>query len=202
MPDRLSVIEAMIDVHKKSMDDHMSLMHDLVQLLNLTPPDPKPQHIIITGPTTASALAPLPGTELTIFHMIPTHRRLWDQCLATNFRFEPTSFVRLFPTCGHYFWYRHHFEMENGVAMCPQCGAEEQIVENESRRINRRMQIVLPPIESPPSPPTEPPPPPPRSIGPEPQTSASRAVSELRRRRVSAQLPDIPNSNIIVTRDV
>ena len=132
----------MLDLHRKNMKNHLVLMHQMIELINKTPPDPKPQHIIITGPTTASSLAPLPGTELIIYRTIPTSRRLWDHCLATNFRFEPSTFVRLFPNCGHYFWYRHKFQIENGLAMCPQCAAEDAIVEEEQRQQEQRERIV------------------------------------------------------------
>jgi len=142
MADRLYLLRAMIDLHRKNMENHLVLMHQMIDLVQKTPPDPKPQHIIITGPTTASALAPLPGTELTIYRTIPNARRLWDHCLATNYRFEPSSFIRLFPTCGHYFWYRHNFRMEQGVAVCPQCEAEDAIVQEEERQTEQRERIV------------------------------------------------------------
>jgi hypothetical protein len=162
------MIRALVDLHRKNMDNHIAVMEKIITLLGSGPPEPRPQHIIITGPTTASALAPLPGTELTIFRMIPSARRLWGQCLGTNYRFEPTSFVRLFPNCGHYFWYRHQFRMENGIAMCPQCDAEEQIVIDESAAVSRaRVQPFGPPQASSPTHipiPSSPPPPPPRSI--------------------------------------
>jgi len=142
MGERYYLLRSMLELHRKNMENHLVLMHQMIDLVNNTPPDPKPQHIIITGPTTASALAPLPGTELTIYRTIPTARRLWDHCLATNYRFEPSSFVRLFPNCGHYFWYRHNFQMEGGVALCPQCEAEEAIVEEEQRQQEQRDRIV------------------------------------------------------------
>jgi len=142
MGERHYLLRSMIDLHRKNMENHLVLMHQMIDLVNKTPPDPKPQHIIITGPTTASALAPLPGTELTIYHTIPNARRLWDHCLATNYRFEPSSFVRLFPNCGHYFWYRHNFQMEGGVALCPQCQAEEAILEEEQRQLEQRERNV------------------------------------------------------------
>lgn len=142
MGERYHLLRSMLDLHRKNMENHLVLMHQMIDLVNKTPPDPKPQHIIITGPTTASSLAPLPGTELTIYRTIPTARRLWDHCLATNYRFEPSSFVRLFPNCGHYFWYRHNFQMEGGVAVCPQCAAEEAIVEEEQRQQQQRERIV------------------------------------------------------------
>ena len=146
--ERLNLIQSMLDLHQKSMDNHITIMHELMEVLKYEPPEPRPQHIIITGPTSASALAPLPGTELTIFRMIPAHSRIWAHCLGTNFRFEPTSFVRRFPGCGHYFWYRHHFQMENGFAVCSQCAAEEVIAESEER-----LASGPPPSSSPPRPP-------------------------------------------------
>ncbi len=179
MAERLLLMRALVDMHKRNMDAHIVIMDKLIELLSKDPPAPQPQHIIVTGPTTASALAPLAGTELTIYRMIPSARRLWDHCLGTNYRFEPTSFVRMFPNCGHYFWYRHQFRVENGVAVCPQCDAEEHIVFEETTAVSRaRVQPfgpIGPSLESPSSPPNEPPPPPPRS-------AQQQAGSTLRRR--------------------
>lgn len=188
MSERLLLMQTLVDMHKRNMDAHIVIMHQLIELLNKDPPAPQPQHIIVTGPTTASALAPLAGTELTIYRMIPSARRLWDHCLGSNYRFEPTSFVRMFPNCGHYFWYRHQFRMENGVAVCPQCDAEEHIVLEETTAVSRARVRSLGPINgsiSPPSPPDGPPPPPPRS--------AQQAGSTLRRR--TRILPDISTSS-------
>lgn len=186
MSERLLLMRALVEMHKKNMDSHIAIMDRIITLLSADPPEPRPQHIIVTGPTTASALAPLPGTELTIYRMIPSARRIWDHCLGTNFRFEPTSFVRMFPNCGHYFWYRHQFQMENGVAVCPQCDAEEHIVLEETTAVSRaRVQPFVPPVVSPSSPPNEPPPPPPRS--------AQQTGAYLRRR--ARVLPDISSAS-------
>jgi len=195
MSERWFLIRSIIDLHKKNTENHFALMHELVEVLNRNPPNPKPQQIIITGPTTASALAALPGTELTIFNMIPPRRRLWDQCLGTNYRFESTSFVRMFPNCGHYFWYRQEFEMENGIAMCPQCASEEQIVQTETARVSRAtaMGPRLRPLSSPPPPlPVNTPPPPPPPGTP---TRAPVTVTAQFRRRV--RRPGIDTSSIV-----
>jgi hypothetical protein len=141
MSERLGLIQAAMELHRSSIESHAVVMRHLIDAISVHPAEPQTQRIVVTGPTSASSFAPLPGTELTIYHMIPPHRRLWDHCLVTNYRFEPTSFVRAFPGCGHYFWYRHQFETENGVAICPQCDAEEHIA------------MSAPPSSSPPSPP-------------------------------------------------
>ena len=176
--DKLALVRHLADIHKSSLENHCNIM---TKLLDAIEPDRKQenkrrgsvdgsagtastrgrsQHIIVTGPTSASALAPLPGTELMLFRSIPTHRRLWDHCLVTNFKFEEVSFVRRFSHCGHYFWYRCDFKLENGMAQCPQCIAEENIAEREINGTPIPRATAPIPIPTPRSPP------PPLSIPP------------------------------------
>ena len=151
MADRLTLINTLAEIHRLSLENHCRVLRDLIAALE---PDAvrggaRTQHIIVTGPSTASALAPLPGTELLLFRSIPHHRRMWSHCLLSNFRFEETSFIRRFLGCGHYFWYRCDFETENGLAKCPQCTAEEAIIREEQDAMERGRRVHTTPNGSP-----------------------------------------------------
>lgn len=139
MADRLALINTLADIHRVNLENHCRVLRDLIAALEPQSSRARPhtQHIIVTGSSSASALAPLPGTELLLFRSIPRPRRVWSNCLLSNFRFEETSFVRRFLGCGHYFWYRCDFETENGLAKCPQCTAEEAIVREEQDVVER-----------------------------------------------------------------
>jgi hypothetical protein len=151
MTDRLSLINTLAEIHRTSLENHCRVLRDLIAALDpeTSRSVPRTQHIIVTGPTTASALAPLPGTELILFRSIPQHRRIWSHCLVSNFRFEQSSFIRRFLGCGHYFWYRCDFEVENGFAKCPQCAAEEAIISEEQDTMERGRRRATPPSGSP-----------------------------------------------------
>jgi hypothetical protein len=151
MTDRLSLINTLAEIHRTSLENHCRVLRDLISALDpeTSRSVPRTQHIIVTGPTTASALAPLPGTELILFRSIPQHRRIWSHCLVSNFRFEQSSFIRRFLGCGHYFWYRCDFEIENGLAKCPQCAAEEAIISEEQDTMERGRRRATPPSGSP-----------------------------------------------------
>ena len=131
MADRLALINKLADIHKLSLENHCEVLKDLISVLEPESRRSRTQHIIVTSHATASSLAPIPGTELLMFRSLPQHRRIWNQCLLSNFRFEESSFIRCFVNCGHYFWYRCEFEIENGLAKCPQCAIEEAIIQEE-----------------------------------------------------------------------
>ena len=151
MTDRLSLINTLAEIHRTSLENHCQVLRDLISALEPqnSPSLPRTQHIIVTGPTTASALAPLPGTELILFHSLARHRRIWTHCLVSNFRFEESSFIRRFLGCGHYFWYRCDFEIENGLPKCPQCAAEEAIIREEPDTMERGRRRETTPSGSP-----------------------------------------------------
>lgn len=151
MADRLALINTLAEIHRLSLENHCKVLRDLIGALEpqSSRARPRTQHIIVTGPSTASALAPLPGTELILFRSIPSHRRIWSNCLLSNFRFEETSFIRRFLGCGHYFWYRCDFETENGRAKCPQCAAEELIIREEQEALERGRRRDTTPSGSP-----------------------------------------------------
>ena len=90
MTDRLTLINTLAEIHRTSLENHCRVLRDLISALepqssrSLT----RTQHIIVTGPTTASALAPLPGTELILFRSLAQHRRIWSHCLVSYFRLK------------------------------------------------------------------------------------------------------------------